>query len=80
MKMIILIAAVLVLICRTGLPREVAFNNLAVKDGAGAIDQAAARLLLVVIKPTIYDYGLWKTAEWSSLTLVCLPFGKWVKL
>jgi hypothetical protein len=75
--LIIILLAVAFLICRTGLPTEVTFENLAIRKGAGVVDQAAARLLLVVIKPTIKDYVVFKTAEWKSLTLVCLPFGKW---
>ena len=78
--MFAILIVVLVMVARTGLPETVTFDNLAVREGAGAMDQAAARLLLVVIKPKVNDYVLFKTAEWQSLTLVCLPFGKWGKL
>ena len=80
MIMILILLLLVVGICRSGLPAEVTFNNLTIKDGAGALDQAAARLLLVVIKPKITDYVVFKTAEWQDLKLVCLPFGKWGKL
>ncbi len=80
MIMILILLALVVSICRTGLPDTVTFDNLAIREGAGAMDQAAARLLLVVIKPKVTDYVVFKTAEWKSLTLVCLPFGKWGKL
>ena len=78
--MFAILIVVLVMVARTGLPETVTFDNLTIREDAGALDQAAARLLLVVIKPTIHDYVVFKTAEWKDLKLVCLPFGKWGKL
>ena len=78
--MFAILIVVLVMVARSGLPSEVTFDNLTIREDAGAVDQAAARLLLVVIKPTVHDYVVFKTAEWKDLKLVCLPFGKWGKL